>query len=185
MLFLSLVALAQPAPALQAPAAPLTTADARASQLGRWEGKLEYRDYRADRWFGLPVTVEVRDGGDGVTQIRVAEFDDGPSTGIVRITTVSMLTGEGRSETSASFRKGREVTLSTARLTLQPGASGPTDWTLVAEETATDDNRPARLRYTTTRKGDELVTLKKVDFTDDTGEAWLVRNRTTLRRVGE
>lgn len=181
MLSLTLLAAA----ALAQATAPMTAADARASQVGRWQGKLEYRDYRADRWFGLPVTVEVRDGGDGVTQIRTADFDDGPTTGIVRITTVSMLTDEGRAETSASFRKGREVTLSTARLTLQPGASSPTAWTLVAEETGTDDNRPARLRTTTTRKGDELVTLKEVDFTDDAGETWLVRNRTTLRQVGE
>ena len=164
---------------------PLTPAAARASEVGRWQGKLEYRNYGTNEWFGLPLKVEVRDGGDGATQIRVADFDDGPAAGNVRITTVSMLGKDGVSETSAGFRKGREVTLSTARLTLQPGASGPTGWTLVAEETATDDNRPARLRYTTTRKGDELVTLKEVDFTDDAGETWLVRNRTTLKRVAE
>ena len=55
-----------------------------ASQVGEWTGKLEYRDYQADRWFGLPMRVSVTDGGDGVTQIRVADFDDGPRVGVVR-----------------------------------------------------------------------------------------------------
>ena len=70
------------AAALAAPAAPvtvpLTVATARQSLVGEWRGKLEYRDYQADKWFGLPVEVSVRDGGDGVTMIRTADFDDGP-----------------------------------------------------------------------------------------------------------
>lgn len=178
------VLLAAAAPPPQ-PSAPLTVAAARSSQVGRWRGKLEYRDYQADKWFGLPVTVEVRDGGDGVTQLRVADFDDGPQTGVVRITTASMLLKDGVSESSVSFRKNRDVELSTARLTLQPGAGGPNRWTFVSEETGTDDDRPARIRVTTTRTGDTLVALKEVDFTDDAGERWLVRNRTTLSRVGD
>jgi hypothetical protein len=179
MILLAATALAQAA----APP-PLSIAEVRAGMIGRWEGKLEYRDYQADQWFGLPVKVEVRDAGDGVTQIRTADFDDGPKTGIVRISTVSMLLKDGASESSASFRKDRDVTLTTARLALRPGPASATRWTLVAEETATDDNRPARLRETTIRDGDTMVTLKEVDFTDDQTETWLVRNRTTLKRVG-
>lgn len=177
-------ATAQPAAAPAAPA-PLTVAAARAAQFGRWQGKLEYRDYQADRWFGLPVTVAVRDGGDGVTQLRVADYDDGPKAGTVRITTVSMLLKDGTSESSASFRRNNTPELTTARLTLQPGAADPAHWTLVAEETGTDDDRPARIRVTTTRAGDQLTALKEVDFTDDAAETWLTRNRTTLRRIGD
>ncbi|GAA4031822.1 hypothetical protein GCM10022281_09300 [Sphingomonas rosea] len=171
------------AAAALAQAAPLTVAEARASMVGRWEGKLEYRDYQADAWFGLPMKVDIRDAGDGVTQIRTADFDDGPRTGIVRITGVAMLAKDGVTETGASFRKGKDVSLDTARLALKPGPASATNWTLVAEQTATDDNRPARLRETTTRTGDTMVTLKEVDFIDDQGEAWLVRNRTTLKRM--
>ena len=173
----------------QAPSAPsaapesLTVAAARQSLLGRWAGKLEYRDYQADRWFGLPVTVEVRDGGDGVTLIRTADYDDGPSTGIVRITTVSLLAADGQ-ESSATFRKGRKVELSTAALSLAPGAR-PDRWTLVETVAGQDDDRPATLRTTTVRDGASVVTLKEVDFTDDAKAEWLTRNRTTLTRAGD
>src|SRR6476619_637916 len=142
-------------------------ATARSSLIGRWQGKLEYRDYQADKWFGLPVKVEVRDGGDGVTLIRTADYDDGPSTGNVRITTVSMLAPDGAAETSATFRKGRAVELNTARLFLQASASAPQHWTLVELIEGRDDDRPAIIRYTTLRDGDRAVTIKEVDFADD------------------
>ena len=176
--------LAAAALAAQAPApAPLTVAQARQSLVGEWRGKLEYRDYQADKWFGLPVKVEVRDGGDGVTLIRTADFDDGPKTGIVRITTVSIL--DGTTETTATFRKGRKPELETAALTLAATSKDATHWTLIETAIATDDDRPAMLRLTTVRDGGKLVTLKEVDFSDDAKAEWLVRNRTTLERAGE
>ena len=174
---------APPAPASPRIAAPLTVAGARQSLVGRWQGKLEYRDYQADKWFGLPVKVDVREGGDGVTLIRTADFDDGPKTGIVRITSVSML--DGAAETTATFRKARKPELSTATLTLGAASNDSTHWTLTETEAGTDDDRPATLRLTTVRDGGKMVTLKEVDFTDDTKTEWLVRNRTTLERVGE
>jgi hypothetical protein len=161
----------------------ITLAQARDSVVGSWEGKLEYRDYQADKWFGLPVKVAVRDGGDGVTQLRVADFDDGPGTGIVRITSVSMLGKDGVTEYTGTFRKSRAAELGTAQLALTAGADAA-HWVLVSTETASDDDRPARIRVTTTRDGALLVALKEVDFTDDAGEAWLIRNRETLTRVG-
>ncbi|MES2903372.1 MAG: hypothetical protein V4696_04225 [Pseudomonadota bacterium] len=180
-------ALAAAALAVQTPApltvAPLTVASARQSMVGQWQGKLEYRDYQADKWFGLPVKTRVDDGGDGVTQIRLSDFDDGPKVGNVRITTVSML--EGTTETGATFRKGRKPDLSTATLALSPDSRDATHWTLAETSTGTDNDRPATLRLTTTRDGAKVVTLKEVDFTDDTKVEWLVRNRTTLERVGE
>lgn len=177
------LAAATPAPPPAPPTTPLSVASARQSLLGHWTGKLEYRDYQADKWFGLPVKVEVRDGGDGVTLIRTADFDDGPKTGIVRITTVSIL--DGLNETGASFRKARKPELSTTGLALLPTSQDAAHWTLTETETATDDDRPARIRLTTTRDGARIVTLKEVDFTDDRDETWLTRNRTTLERVGD
>ena len=175
----------QPAAPIPTPrtVAPLTVAGARQSLVGQWRGKLEYRDYQADKWFGLPVEVSVRDGGDGVTLIRTADFDDGPTTGIVRITSVSML--DGAAETTATFRKARKPELSTFILALAPASKDATHWTLIETATATDNDRPATLRLTTVRDGEKMVTLKEVDFTDDTKTEWLVRNRTTLERVGE
>ena len=155
-------------------------AEARSSLVGHWSGKLEYRDYHANKWFGLPVEVEGRDGGDGVTQIRTADYDDGPKAGNVRITTVSMLAADGLHESSATFRKGRTVELQTAALTLAAHRDA-THWTLVETIAGTDDDRPATLRLTTTRDGASLVTLKEVDFSDDAKAEWLARNRTTLK----
>ena len=180
-MILAALAMAAPQPVASPPATAPTIAEARASLVGRWTGKLEYRDYQADKWFGLPVTVEVRDGGDGVTLIRTADFDDGPSTGIVRITTVSMLAADGVHESSATFRKGRAVELGTAALALSPASRGTSDWVMVETTAGSDDDRPATIRLTTRRTGAALETLKEVDFTGDGKEQWLVRNRTALR----
>ena len=169
---------AQTPTAAPAAAAP-TLAAVLASQVGTWTGKLEYRDYQADKWFGLPVTVTVRDGGDGVTLVRTADYDDGPRVGIVRITSMAMLGQDGTSEYSVSFRKGRTPELATAKLALT-AFTDLAHWTVVATEAGSDDNRPATIRITTTRDGDRLTALKEVDFSDDAESTWLVRNRTVL-----
>lgn len=163
--------------------APLDIAALRLAMAGRWEGKLEYLDYSANRWFGLPMTVAIEDQGDGVTLIRKADFDDGPRVGMVRITTVELFDPATGKETSASFRKGREPSLDTTALRLPAPATDVAHWTLVAETTGKDDNRPARLRQTLVRAGDVMTSLKEIDFLDDEGETWITRNRTTLRRV--
>ncbi len=164
----------------EVPVADLTSAIT--SQLGAWAGKLEYRDYQADKWFGIPLSVKIADGGDGVTQIRTSDFDDGPRAGIVRITTITMMDKDGTTEHVATFRKGRKPDLSSAALTLDR-ATDATHWTLIANSISTDANRPARIRVTTIRDGDEMSSMKEVDFTDDAVETWLQRNRTVLRRV--
>jgi hypothetical protein len=163
---------------------PITIADARASMAGQWTGELAYRDYTADRWFGIPMTVRIEDVGDSATLIRHAQYDDGPVTGIVRITTVLFYNAAQGTETTGYYRRGRNVEQTVYTVRLGDASRDATHWTLIAETTSTDDNRPARLRETTTRDGDSVTTLKEVDFTDDVGEAWLQRNRTTLTRLG-
>jgi hypothetical protein len=170
------------APAGAQPAIGL--AEVIASQVGHWQGRLEYRDYQSNKWEGIPVTVEILDGGDSVTQIRTADFDDGPRVGNVRITTISMLGQDGKTEYSTAFRKGRMPELSTVQLTLND-ARDALHWSIIAAETATDDDRPAVIRTTLTRDGDHLTSLKEVDFSDDAQTEWLARNRTILDRVGD
>lgn len=180
LMAVSLMAISQPAAARD----PLDIAALRLTTAGAWEGKLEYRDYQADRWFGIPMKVRIEDGGDGVTLIRKADFDDGPRVGNVRITTVELLDAATGKETSASFRKGRETSLETSTLRLAGPAIDATHWTMIAEADGRDDDRPARLRVTTVRDGDRMTTLKEVDFLDDAAETWIQRNRSTLTRVG-
>lgn len=173
-------------PGLSTAAEPgLDIAALRLATVGAWEGKLEYRDYQADRWFGLPMTVRIETPGDGVTLVRKAAFDDGPKTGTVWITTVELLDPATGLETSAGFRKGRKPELDSATLRLGAPALDAAHWTLVSETDGRDADRPARLRVTTVRDGAVMTTLKEVDFLDDAGEAWIQRNRSSLTRIGD
>ncbi|MGJ3628751.1 hypothetical protein AB5I41_20975 [Sphingomonas sp. MMS24-JH45] len=162
---------------------PVTIASVRHGLAGTWAGKLEYRDYRAGRWFGIPVVTTIEAIGDGRTLVRKSVFDDGPKVGAVYITSIGC-TGYQATNTgqSATFRAGRPVgAVETARLALRD-ARDATHWTLVEDSEGRDDDRPARIRETSVRNGATLTTKKGVEFSDDTGEAWLVRNRTALTR---
>ncbi len=181
----SVPASARPAPAEIAPAeiAPVDIAAARASLAGTWEGKLEYLDYSANKWFGIPVKTRIEDQGDGVTTIRKSDFDDGPSVGNVRITSVELYDPAAGTITTGSFRKGRMVEIYTWKLRLKGQPADITHWTMIEDSPGKDDNRPAILRLTTRRDGDSIETVKEVDFQDDDKTEWITRNRTRLARA--
>jgi hypothetical protein len=170
-----------PVAAQEAPA--VTLQQARASTAGAWTGQLQYLDYSSGEWQGIPVTVSNEVVGDGNTIIRRSAFDDGPRVGLVYITSLAMLGKDGTTEYSTGFRAGRtpEVTGYTLTLTTAQDAE---HWTIRAELDGMDDNRPARIRETTTRDGASLVTLKEIDFLDEPGEQWFSRNRSVLTRAG-
>lgn len=149
---------------------------------GNWTGQLEYLDYMANKWFGIPVTTSIENQIDGVTTLRRSDFDDGPKVGMVRITTVELLDPKAGTVTAGTFRRGRaaELTIYNVRIVSTKDA---THWTMVEETKAQDNNRPAMLRLTTVREGDAVDTLKEVDFLDDTKTEWLKRNRTRLMRA--
>lgn len=115
-----------------------------------------------------------------VAQVRRAVFDDGPETGWVHITLVSMLAPDGVTEYIGSFRADRPAELGSYTLTLA-AALDAEHWTMVAEQQGFDDNRPALIRETTVRDGASLVTLKQVDFSDDEVTEWFDRTRTVLQ----
>lgn len=171
-----------PAAAQDAPA--VTLAQARASTAGAWTGELQYLDYQSGEWQGVPVTVTITLEGDGNTLTRRAAFDDGPKTGMVYITSLSMLGKDGTTEYSTAFRAGRTPDLGSDTLTLT-AATDAAHWTIVAVNDGEDDDRPARIRETTTRDGAKMVTLKEVDFLDEPGEQWFRRNRSVLERTGD
>lgn len=171
-------------PATAQDAAPaITLAEARASTAGDWTGQLQYLDYSSGEWQGIPVTVSNEVVGDGNTIVRRAAFDDGPRVGLVYITSMAMLGKDGATEYTTGFRAGRTPELSAYTLTLT-AAKDAEHWTIRAELDGTDDDRPARIRETTTRDGASLVTLKEVDFLDEPGEEWFSRNRSVLERAG-
>lgn len=185
MIISSILLVVSGAQATAQPTPPVDLTAARASLGGAWTGTLEYRDYSADQWFGIPVKTRVTDQGDGATTLRTSDFDDGPKVGNVRITTVELFDAAAATVQAASFRKGRTVEVMTYAVTLNPGARDATHWTMVEETRGQDDNRPATLRLTTVRDGERLETLKEVDFLDDDKAEWLVRNRTRLIRTGD
>ena len=178
--FAAMLVAATPAAAQDA-APAITLAEARASTAGAWAGELQYLDYQSGEWQGIPVTVTVTLEGDGNTLTRRATFDDGPRVGNVFITSLEMLGPDGTTEYSTAFRAGRTPEVSATTLALA-AATDATHWTIRAEQDGTDDDRPARIRETTTRDGASLVTLKEVDFLDEPGEQWFSRNRSVLTR---
>jgi hypothetical protein len=160
--------------------APIDVAAARASLVGKWAGSLEYLDYGANKWFGIPVKTLIEDQGDGATMIRKSDFDDGPKVGNVRITSVELYDAVAGTVTGGTFRKGRSVEVYTYKVRMEGNPKDATHWTMVEETLGKDDNRPATLRLTTTRDGDKVETLKQIDFQDDDKAEWITRNRTRL-----
>jgi hypothetical protein len=185
LLLLASIAIAASAHATPEQAQLVDLATARVSLNGQWEGTLEYLDYSANRWFGIPVKTQIEDQGDKATTIRRSDFDDGPTTGNVRITSVELFDAASGTVTTGTFRKGRTVEVYTHTLRMEGTAKDATHWTMIEEVLGKDDNRAALLRYTTTRDGDKIETIKTVDFQDDMAAEWITRNRTRLTRVGD
>lgn len=182
--FASLLLLATATSAFALPT-PIDIAAARVSLVGKWEGRLEYLDYSANEWFGIPVKTLVEDQGDGVTMIRKSDFDDGPTVGNVRITSVEIYDPAAGTLTTGSFRKGRSVDVTSYTARIEGTPVDATRWTMVEEALGRDDDRPAMLRLTTTRDGNTLETVKQIDFQDDDKSEWITRNRTRLTRVSD
>jgi hypothetical protein len=172
-----------PAAAFAQPA-PVDIAAARAALTGTWAGKLEYLDYSANKWFGIPVNTQIEDQGDGATIIRKSDFDDGPKVGNVRITSIELLDPAAGTVTTGTFRKGRSVETFAYAVRFDGTPADTSHWTMVEEALGKDDDRPAMLRLTTTRDGDSIETLKQIDFQDDDKTEWITRNRTRLSRIG-
>jgi hypothetical protein len=173
---------AETAPAVVGIAAP-SPAALQSGLAGRWTGALGYRDYQTDELFEIPVSTTVVQVADGVTQVRISLFDDGPARP-VWITTTSLQNEAAGTVSSASYRSGRPVELGveTVRLT---DWSDDTHWTLVYDSTAEDDDQPAEIRVTETRDGDSLMSVKAVRPVGGDETAWRFRNQTRLTRVGD
>jgi hypothetical protein len=182
---LSAFALTISANAASEQASPVDVASARASLNGHWEGTLEYLDYSANEWFGIPVKTSIEDQGDKATSIRRSDFDDGPTVGNVRITSVELFDAAAGTITTGTFRKGREASITSYAVRIEGQSQDPLRWTLIAEVKAQDNNRPAMLRETTVRDGNKVETLKQVDFLDDDKQEWISRNRTKLTKIGD
>ncbi len=151
-----------------------------AGTAGEWTGELQYRDYQTNTWLGLPVTVAIRAQPDGVTVVRTATYDDGPVTGLVWITTSSIVDRTTSVQSWSILRKGRAMDAGTAQLSIPTPAADATHWTIVATSRQQDGNAIAAVRETTVRDGATMTTLKEVNPDGDGSDQWLPRNRTVL-----
>lgn len=177
-----LPALAQSASASESDARPTPTA-LRMALAGTWKGALGYRDYQTNKLYELPVTTTIIAVPDGVTLIQRSIFDEGAGQQPVWITTTSIDDPKSMTVASASYRKGNKPELETEAIALERYA-GQTDWTISYSQTGEDDDKPAQIRVTETRKGDALLSIKEVRPVN--GDApWTFRNQTKLTRTGD
>jgi len=163
-----------------APAA--ATADALERSLsGTWIGALEYRDYQSGKKYELPMTSRIDVGADGATMTRVSAFDDGPKTGTVYITTMSLFDAKTKQTTSAVFRKGRSVETMTDDAVVRDYKDAE-HWTVVYSRKGTDGDSPAEIRIVQSLAGSELYELKEVKPVSAPDSEFVYRNRVRLRR---
>lgn len=152
-----------------------------AGLVGTWSGVLSYRDFQNDRRFELPVVTRIQAVPDGLTFIRTSEFDDGPKTGRVYITTVSLFDADGRRASQASFRKGRAVEAWVEQAEVLEWKDAQ-HWTLRWQYEGQDNGQPATLRSTQVRRGEQLETTREAKPRGAPDGDYRQRNQSRLTR---
>jgi hypothetical protein len=128
-----------------------------------------------------PVTLaqaRASTAGQWRGQLQYLDYQSGEWQGIP-VTVDNTVGGDG----TTGFRAGRTLEVTAYAVSLAAAADAE-HWTMLAEIAGEDNNRPARIRETTTRDGARMITLKEVDFLDEPGEQWFSRNRTVLEQTG-
>ena len=178
--------LATVAAALLAPATALAEETPSPASLlpglkGEWVGALGYRDYQSNQLFELPVRTSIENVPDGVTQVRRSFYDEGRNQAPVWIVSLLQASKDGIVST-AIMRAGREPELLRESVRVA-SYTAPNRWIAIATRTGTDDDKPADIRVTETRHGEELLSVKEVRPAGDASAPWLFRNQTRLKRV--
>lgn len=167
-----------PAPARAQEA--LTVAEARASLLGRWEGRFELVDEGGtSEAFEWPVAVTIEDAGDGRTYVERQQFAAMDDDGALQVR-VTLLDPDGVTEYGSLYVRGslpehRTLTLSLA------AARDATHWTLLGVEDYVRDGEALQARHAIVRDGDAVVATFEIDPAGD--EPPFAQTRRTLRLV--
>ena len=157
-------------------AADESTLRALTASAGQWEGELYYLDYQSGQRFGIPMKADVTTTPDGATLIRNLTWTDpGNLVHAVNLVTVDRNSGE---LVEAFFRDGQGEFMRYEIESVE--FISETDWTIVYEHNGSDDNRPARIRHTTKRDGDRMISSKSVRFLDDDSAEFFERNGADL-----
>ena len=157
-----------------------TALQALLTSTGKWEGELYYLDYQSGQRFGIPMRADITTTPDGATLVRKLTWTDpGNLVHAINLVTVDRESGE---LVEAFFREGKGEYM---RYEIESVSFvSNSDWTITYEHDGTDDNRPARIRHTTQRDGDRMVSTKSVRFLDDDRAEYFERNGAELTRVG-
>jgi hypothetical protein len=174
---LALALVAAPVPALAQEA--LTVAEARASMLGRWQGKVELLDEGTNESFDWPVAVTIEDAGDGNTQLERQQFEGMSEDGALHVS-VSLLDPDGVTEYRSLYVRGSLPEHRTVTLSLT-AAEDAAHWTLYGSEDYERDGELLQARFLVVRDGDTVVSTFEVDPAGD--EPPFAQTRRTLRRV--
>jgi hypothetical protein len=150
------------------------------SLAGRWQGELQYRDYRDDSRQAIPLTVvhELVGGGDYLLR-RLVFTDPGREVHAVELVTVE------RDRATLVISHFRDRKHSVEEYTIQEQEiTDPEHWRLVLVASGQDDDRLALIRLTQTRDGDAFTAVKDVQYLPGGAPIeWEYRNSVTLRKV--
>lgn len=161
---------------------PAPSASSLQSQLaGEWEGALGYSDYQSNELFELPVKTVIEAVPDGATQVRRSVYDEGARKAPVWIISLLQWTKDGKLAT-AVMRAGREPELLSEAAEVT-SYSSPANWVVTYRRTGTDDDKPADIKVTETRTGDELLSVKEVRPVGSPSAPWQFRNQVRLKKV--
>ena len=164
--------------------APLAVANEQAMEAlrtatGSWGGELYYFDYQSGERISIPMQAMIETTPDGATVIRRMVWTD-PDKFVhaIVLTTIDRDTGE---LVEAFFRDGKGEYTRYELASMEFDSA--TEWTIEFEHDGTDDDRPARIRHTTQRDGDQMTSVKSVRFLDDAGGDYFERNGSELRLI--
>ena len=132
--------------------------------------------------FEMPMTSRIDVGACGATVTRASAFNEGPKTGSVYITTVSLFDAKTSRTTYAVYRTGRAVEITTDDVVVRDYKDRQ-NWTIVYARSGTDGDSPAEIRVVQSLAGSELTELKEVKPVSAPDAQYAFRNQIRLRRM--
>ena len=150
---------------------------ALASTSETWKGELYYLDCQSDQRFSIPMQAEIDATPDGPTVIRQTTWTD-PNNLVyaVQLTTVDSDSGE---LVEAFFRDGKGENMRYAIVAVE--IESMAQWEIIYEHDGTDADRPAQIRHTVKRDGNQMKSTKSIDFLDSKEVVFFERNRSNLK----
>ena len=149
------------------------------NSVGLWKGELYYLDYQSGRRFSIPVEYNaVLPPDNSVLTKQLVYTDPGVKVYATSSMTFDNETGE---LVESYFRegKGQLFRYQIDSIAFQDNQN----WSLIYSETGEDDNKPAIIKHTLIRAGQNLSSKKEVKFDDS--ESFFLRNGSNLQLVSD